>query len=180
MTTMKAPPATSKYVVTHRTRINAPASKVWEVISMPGNLNYCHPFCEENKVTTWGKTGAQDSIKYFNGLTLHRSFTDWQEGKGYELIIGTRRHAAARVFWEVHPIDETNTELSIDIHLFPKIALSRYPKLLRGAIRRFYFVPNMAKYVKAVVDGFKYYIETGKSVEKNQFGHNKMFSTATH
>jgi phosphohistidine swiveling domain-containing protein len=33
--------------------IAAPGDKVWEVISMPGNLEHCHPFCAENPVQVW-------------------------------------------------------------------------------------------------------------------------------
>lgn len=30
--------------------INAPPNKVWEVISQPGILELCHPFCKSNPV----------------------------------------------------------------------------------------------------------------------------------
>jgi hypothetical protein len=33
--------------------IKAPAEKVWDAISMRGNLEPCHPFCSKNPVEVW-------------------------------------------------------------------------------------------------------------------------------
>ena len=37
-----------KWPVAVKQPIAAPAEKVWEAISMPGNLEHCHPFCAKN------------------------------------------------------------------------------------------------------------------------------------
>ena len=174
---MKLDQGLSEYVISYRAKINASADKVWEVISTPGNLNFCHPFCKENTVAKWGEIGAEDTIEYYNGLVLNRLFTEWYERKGYELLIGDRTYAAAKVLWTITSVKDGISELSITINVFPEIALKKYPKLLRGIIRKIYFLPNMSKYVKSVVKGFKYYIETGLLVKKNQFGYSRMFST---
>ena len=58
--------------------------KIWKMISEPGNLNLCHPFCKSNVVEKWNGVGAIDYIEYYNGLSLKRLFTGWK----YELIIG--------------------------------------------------------------------------------------------
>jgi len=173
---MKIDQGLSEYNVSYHAKINASADKVWEVISTPGSLNFCHPFCKENTIAKWGEIGAEDTIEYYNGLVLNRLFTEWHEGKGYELLIGDSTNATAKVLWTITSVKDRISKLSIAINVFPDIALKKYPKLLRGIIRRFYFLPNMSKYVKAVVKGFKYYIETGSPVKINQFGYNRMFS----
>jgi hypothetical protein len=38
-----------KWPVAVAQRITTPADSVWEAISMPGNLEPCHPFCAENR-----------------------------------------------------------------------------------------------------------------------------------
>lgn len=166
-------------VISYKAIINASSDDLWEVISSPGNLNNCHPFCKKNTVITWARVGAEDTIEYHNGLVLNRLFTAWNEGEGYELLIGKKSYpyAVAKVLWKITAINDQISELSIMIHSYPDIALKKYTILLRGLIRDMYFIPAMSKYVKSVVKGFKFFTETGRSVEKNQFGYNRMFST---
>lgn len=173
---MKIDHSLSEYVVSYRSKINASTDRVWKVISTPGNLNFCHPFCKENNVIKWDGIGAADTIEYYNGLVLNRLFTEWDEGNGYELLIGDSAYAAAKVLWSITFVKDGISELSITINVFPDIALKKYPKLLRRIISKIYFLPNMSEYIKAVVKGFKYYIETGSPVKINQYGFNRMFS----
>lgn len=168
----------SASVISYSERINAPSEKLWKIISAPGNLNFCHPFCKKNTVTKWCETGSVDSIEYYNGLELNRLFIKWNKGKGYELLIGNGTYATAKVLWTIIDIKDGASDLSIIINVYPDIALIRYPKPLRIIIRELYFLPNMSKYLQAVVKGFKFYTETGIPVKKNQFGHNRMFSTS--
>jgi hypothetical protein len=168
----------SASVISYNEKINAPSEKLWQIISAPKNLNFCPPFCKKNTVIKWCGTGSVDSIEYYNGLVLNRLFTKWNEGKGYELLIGNGKYATAKVLWIITDIKDGASNLSITINVYTDIALIRYPKLLRVIIRELYFLPNMSKYLQAVVKGFKFYIETGIPVKKNQFGHNRMFSTS--
>ncbi|NRB63907.1 MAG: hypothetical protein HRU40_12930 [Saprospiraceae bacterium] len=156
--------------------INASSAQVWHAISAPGNLNGTHPFCKSNQVKKWNGVGSVDTIEYFNGVRLKRIFTEWTEGKGYELIIGYGKQAVAKVDWEVTAKSEQAADLIIRIHLIPSIVLKRYPKVFRSLLSKIYLVPTMKKYVESVVKGFKYHIETGQKVQPNQFGYNRMFS----
>ena len=115
-------------------------------------------------------------LEYYNGLTLHRKFIEWNEGQGYTLIIGKKDVASARVTWQINTLSEETAELSIEIELLPDVALRPYAPWLRGLIRRFYFIPKMQHYIHNVVKGFKYYAEHETPVTKNQFGYNAMFS----
>ena len=167
----------SASIISYKERINTPLEKLWKIISAPKNLNFCHPYCKKNTVVKWCGKGSIDSIEYYNGLVLNRIFTKWDQGKGYELLIGNGKYATAKVLWVITDTKDGSSNLSITIDAYTDIALKKYPKFLRVIIRELYFLPNMSKYLQAVVKGFKFYSETGIPVKKNQFGHNSMFST---
>ena len=164
------------YRVGEQMSIGVPVEKLWKLISMPENLNLCHPYCKKNTVQKWGGIGAKDTLEYYNGLTLVREFVEWKEGQGYKLIIGKNELATARVTWSVTELTKESSELSISIELLPYVALRRFTPWLRILIRRFYFIPKMKHYIHNVVQGFKYYAEHKTPVSKNQFGYNAMFS----
>ena len=63
-------------------------SELWSQISRPGNLKDCHPFCKDNEALEWGKNSHSDRLEYLNGMTYIRQFLNWNEGEGYDLIIG--------------------------------------------------------------------------------------------
>ena len=157
--------------------INASAKEVWHVISTPGHLSYCHPFCHSNDVEKWDGVGSIDRIKYYNGLLLTRIFTQWDESKGYELIIGRGAYASAKVKWELKSLDSNLSELKISINMQPSIILKKYPRISQILLTKLYLVPQMKRYVQSVVNGFKFFLEKGTPVTKNQFGNHKMFST---
>ena len=156
--------------------IKASNSKIWKMISEPGNLNLCHPFCKSNIVEKWNDVGAVDFIEYYNGLTMKRLFTSWTPKEGYELIIGKGNQGVAKVKWEIISKNKQSSSLKISITLLPEIILYKYPKLIHNILVLVYLKPKMKNYINAVVKGFKYHIETGIKVKKNQFGYNSMFS----
>ena len=165
------------YRVGEQMSIGVPVEKLWKLISMPENLNLCHPYCKKNTVQKWGGIGAKDTLEYYNGLTLVREFVEWNEGRGYKLIIGKNELATARVTWSVTELTKESSELSISIELLPDVALRRFTPWLRILIRRFYFIPKMKHYIHNGVQGFKYDAEHKTPVSKNQFGYNPMFSS---
>ena len=176
---MTIDPQLSVSVISFREKIEVSSKKLWSIISSPENLNYCHPFCKKNTVKHWPGKGSEDVLEYYNGLILQRHFTLWKDGIGYELLIGNGKIATAKVVWTITEITRESSELSITINILADVALRKYPKPSRWFLKKFYFLPNMSKYVKAVVQGFKFYAETGIPVEKNQFGYNQLFSTRT-
>ena len=167
----------SKSVLSSEVIINCSAVKVWKIISSPNNLNHSHPFCEANTFQKWGKVGARDTIKYYNNLILNRYFIDWREGKGYELIIVKGNRNLGKVTWEILNMKKNVSKLKISLSICAEIALNKYPSCIIPLIKQIYFLPNMNKYLLSVVKGFKYHIETGNDVKKNQFDNNPMFSS---
>ena len=168
----------SKSVLSSEVIINCSTVKVWKVISSPNNLNHSHPFCEVNIFQKWGEVGARDTIKYYNNLVLKRYFIQWREGRGYDLIIAKENQNIAKVTWEILEIEKDVSKLKISLKIYSEIALKKYPSCIVPFIKQIYFLPNMEKYLLSVVKGFKYYIETGNDVQRNQFDNSPMFSSA--
>lgn len=174
---MKIPDSNKITQIEVHQKIQSSKETVWNVISTAENLNLFHPFCKENKVILWDNENSKDSIEYYNGNTLVRFFTHWFEGEGYNLIIGKKNTAFAKVFWNITSTNQDNCTISIRIDLFSDLILSKYPSIFSGVISSLYLGPTMKKYLKSVVSGLKFYVEQNKVVQKNQFGTNRLFST---
>ena len=154
-------------------RINVKSRRVWGVISKEGNLELCHPFCESNPVDKWGDNNSIDYVNYYNGLKYKRIFIDWDEGQGYELLIGKEGGDKSKVVWIINNLDDNSCELNITI--YPRY-IGKYPKIIKYLVYIFYINPMLRKYLSSVLNGFRYYSETGKAVQKNQFGKHKWFT----
>jgi len=147
-------------------------SELWDIISMPSNLELFHPFCEKNPTTNWPGINSIDTIHYYNGLKLERNFINWGNNTGYDLIIGTKNGEKSFVSWRIKELDNIS-ELTIAV----------YPYLYnRGSkITNFFpfFIivrPSLGKYLNSVLQGLEFYSRTNKKVKKNQFGTHNFFS----
>ncbi len=159
--------------ITNGISIEATPNEVWDIISKPGNLEFCHPFCESNPVEKWPGSKSIDYVHYYNGLKFERLFTNWIEGKGYDLLIGEKNGRKSKVIWRINKTDDTCSKLKITIypHKF-----SQYPKFLKPIIYSFYVQPMLSKYLSSVLKGYQWYITQNKPIKKNQFGTHKWFS----
>ena len=153
--------------------IAAPPQKVWEVISNPGNLDDCHPFCHKNPVDQWPEVGSKDTIHYYSGWVLHREFLTWIDGVGYDLIIGRADGRQSYVSWRITKEQENESKLSIT--LYPH-ALQKLPVIIRWLPHITIIRPTMQSYLESVVKGFDHFITTGKPVKENHFGSHPWFS----
>ena len=81
----------------------------------------------------------------------------------------------ADVRWNILTSDSDTTNLSIEIRVLDG-ALMSYPRIINRILLAFYVLPLLGSYLESVLKGFKYFIETGSSVSKNQFGSNSLFS----
>jgi len=163
-----------KWPITASKQTEAPAKDIWDVISSPGNLEDCHPFCESNPVDQWPGVGSRDTIHYYSGWVLHREFTNWIEGVGYDLVIGREGGRKSYVSWRITSEQENLSSLTIT--LFPHI-LQKVPAAVRWIPHLAYIRPMMRSYLESVVNGFAWFITSGKPVKKNQFGSHQWFST---
>jgi hypothetical protein len=153
--------------------IAAPANEVWNIISRPGNLELCHPFCAENPVQFWSGAESRDEVHYLSGWVYERRFHRWIEGTGYDLEILRRDDALASVSWRISPIDESTCKLRITI--FPYV-LQKYPAVVRWLPHILRLRPMLSTYLKSVVKGFEWYVTRGEPVPRNQFGKHPWFS----
>jgi len=164
-----------KWPVSVRHPIAAEAERVWEVISMPGNLVPCHPFCAENPVQVWPGDGARDEIHYLSGWIYERQFCRWFAGIGYDLVIGRPDGPTSLVSWRIEPQDSRSCALSIAIYPY---LLQNVPQMIRWVPHVVYVAPMLRKYLSSVVRGFEWYVIRGEPVPRNQFGVHRWFSTA--
>ena len=155
--------------------IAAQAGDVWAAISMPGNLELCHPFCEKNPVRKWPGVGSCDEVHYLNGLVYERKFIRWMEGIGYDLNIGRIGGRSSLVSWRITPIDEQNCTLRIVVYPY---ALQGVPVAIRWIPHLLRVSPLLKAYLSSVVRGFEWYVKRGEPVPRNQFGSHPWFSAA--
>jgi hypothetical protein len=153
--------------------IASPAEELWAAISMPGNLESCHPYCEKNPVEVWPGEGSRDEVHYLSGWVFERRFCRWIDGVGYDLEIGRRGGRSSFVSWRILPGGDRECNLRIVI----------YSDVLQGApvaIRWLPFVlrlrPMLRRYLSSVVRGFEWYVTRGEPVQRNQFGSHPWFS----
>lgn len=150
--------------------IAATPAEVWGVISTPRYLEDCHPFCETNPVQQWPGEGSEDTIKYYGGRVVHRHFTSWMDGVGYDIDTTDRRgRPQAGVRWRIAPAGD-HAELTIELE--PTFRLPRPQRWVAPLIVRY----QMRRYLRSVLLGIAHRVETGTPVARNQFGSHRWFS----
>jgi len=155
--------------------IDAPAEAVWDIISTPGNLEQCHPFCAGNPVQQWPGVGSRDEVHYLSGLVFERRFIEWIEGVGYDLEIGRRGGDTSFVSWRVTPIEEGGCTLRIAVYPY---VVQGWPVAIRWAPHLLQVRPRLRSYLSSVVRGFEWYATKSEPVPRNQFGSHAWFSAA--
>jgi len=147
-------------------------TELWNIISMPSNLELFHPFCAKNPITNWPGIGSADTILYYNGLKLERNFINWEEKIGYDLLIGKENGEQSFVSWR---IKEINNTLKLTISVYPY--LNNCGSKLINFLPFFIIVkPSLSNYLDSVLKGLEFYTRTNKKVKKNQFGTHNFFS----
>ena len=153
--------------------IAAPAGRVWEVISRPGNLEPCHPFCAKNPVQVWPGEESRDEVHYLSGWVMERRFCKWIEGVGYDLEIGRPGGRKSFVSWRIMSAGSQHCILRIAV--YPH-ALESVPVAVRWLPHLLRLRPMLRKYLSSVLGGFEWYVIRGEPVPRNQFGSHPWFS----
>lgn len=154
--------------------IAATPSDLWAAISAPGNLEHAHPFCARNPVGEWPGPHARDEVHYLSGWIYRRQFTDWIDGVGYDLTIGSPGEHPSQVSWRISD-GETSGRADLTIAIRPR-PLDRIPILVQRPVQFAYVRPLLRNYLDSVVRGFGWWITSGEPVPKNQFGRHPWFS----
>ena len=108
---------TKRLSVSQSTEFDCESDGVWRMISEPGNLNRCHPFCKSNEVIRWDKENHSDRLVYLNELNYIRNFITWDEGLGYSLLIGEEGGPQSYVVWEINSVIGHRSELRITVYV---------------------------------------------------------------
>ncbi len=158
--------------IAHRQAIAASPSAVWAVISRPGHLAECHPFCAANPVQQWPGAGSVDHLEYLSGRVITRRFVAWDEGTGYDIDITDANGDVAGVSWRLEE-DEDGSALTISVT--PRM-LGTVPAALRWLPERALVRPRLTRYLRAVLAGIEWRVTTGRPVRPDQFGSVRWFS----
>tara|TARA_B100001741_G_scaffold26065_1_gene18926 strand:- start:1137 stop:1643 length:507 start_codon:yes stop_codon:yes gene_type:complete len=159
--------------VTVTKRFDISSIELWDLISTPGNLNDCHPFCHTNEILEWSDEVHTDRLVYLNGRTYIRRFQTWEKGRGYTLLIGEQGGLQSFVEWSINSISESESQLTISVHPF---LLAGIPKIVSYIPYVFWVKPKLRSYLKSVLSGFEYFSRTHKAVPRNHFGRHSWFS----
>lgn len=143
------------------------------MISMPGNLEPCHPFCSTNPVHVWPGEGSRDEIHYLSGWIYERNICTWIDGVGYDLEIGRSGGGKSFVSWRINPTGDKNCSLKITV--YPH-TLQNLPPAIRWLPHCLYIRPMLRKYLSSVTRGFEWFVITGEPVPRNHFGEHPWFS----
>jgi hypothetical protein len=162
-----------KWPVAVEQTIAAPAQDVWDAISMPGNLELCHPFCVRNPVHVWPGPESRDEVHYLSGWVYERRFCRWIEGVGYDLEIGRPGGGKSSVTWRISPVDDQSCNLKITV--YPH-ALQNFPMVIRWLPHMLRLRPMLKTYLESVLKGFEWYVIRGEPVPRDNFGKHPWFS----
>ena len=147
--------------------------QVWELISSPGHLLKCHPFCKTNEALIWGDHGHKDELVYLNGLTYIRDFLRWSPNEGFDLLIGEEGGPQSFVDWKLIPISENSCKLTITVFPYLYVGRNRIFSLLLHGL---YVRPRLERYLRSVLSGIDYVLRYREEVPRNHFGRHPWFS----
>ena len=167
MTEFEAATSNPGDFVTHTQPVPTSMARVWQVISTPGILSECHPFCQDNPVEKWPGVGSRDQVHYYNGLVLEREFINWIEGVGYDLIASSEDGMRFKVSWRINAGEDDQSCLTLTI-------TQHFLQVSDKKARQFNRL--LGNYLEQAMKGFEYYIRTGMPVVRNQFGSHHQFS----
>ena len=153
--------------------IHAPAAAIWKEISTPGQLNKYHPYCRENKVYKWPGVGSRDGVLYYGGLYFERDFICWSEGVGYDLLIGPPPRKSAWISWNLRPLGEAQTEMSLTV---TPILESHLLETTKKIFVQTYFGTSTEVYLDSFLRGVEHFMTTGQAVEARQFGAHPVYA----
>ena len=157
------------YYVEAFAKFNKPKQTIEDAIKKPGCLEDFHPFCASNKALSWPGDNSIDELVYLNGVRYKRRFFNWSEN-GYDLEIGGSKRKSI-VNWVISG-NEINSSLRVRIN--PDILYKN--SFIKWIAWNLYIKFMIQSYINHVIKGFKFYIETGKKVQSNQFGKHRWFS----
>jgi hypothetical protein len=155
-------------------QINCSQEKLWNLLRTPQHLKVTHPYCKDHVAKEWGIVGAVDRLIFNNDNFVNRTLIEMDDHFFIlSLIQDEKKENDIKVKFEAHKLLDDKCELymTVSVDSFKKI-----PRPIWWLYSRFKIVPSYDLYISSVIKGYKYYLETGKSVKKNQFGYHPDYS----
>lgn len=153
--------------------IDAEPADVWAIISSPGNLQRCHPFCACTTVQRWPGVGSRDFITYHSGIRYQRDILVWLDGSGYDMEVGSPTKKTCRVLWRIGSPHAGVSDFSITVFPYLEMGWNEHERSIY--LDRF-FGKSFDHYLQCVAKGVQYHVTTGRDVGEDQFGSNPVFS----
>ncbi len=146
-------------------RADVPAGRLWEILSDFGNIHLFNPNVRASSVRGAKErgVGAVRRCDLYGKGHLIEEITRWTEGEGFslEIIDGTAPLKHAEVTFEVRPLGEASSSVSLTMDYTVKMGplgwlLDRLMvgRMLRGALG-------------GLLDGLDHYARTGEPVGEN-------------
>ncbi|MDM8516131.1 SRPBCC family protein [Desulfobacterales bacterium HSG16] len=159
--------------ISAQSEIAAPTSAVWEQITKPGGVVKWHPFVKKNTTEHWNGIGSKDHVVYFSGRSFEREIVDWMEGTGYNLKLTENGKNEALAEYRITPINANRCRFKVTVRIQ---FIKNLPFPIRWVLLKFKIKPLFTEYLTLSMPGFVSCAETGKQVERNQFGSHPVFS----
>lgn len=156
-------------------KINCPQQKLWDLLRSPEHLKLTHPYCKDHIAENWGELGAKDKLIFNNDNFINRTVIHMNHHFFIlSLIQNEKKENDIKVKFEAHELinDQCELYMTVSVDSFKKI-----PRPIWWFYAKYKLVPSYDLYISSVIKGYKYYLETGKTVKKNQFGYHKDYST---
>lgn len=154
--------------------VKASAEALWQIFTTPGHLKKFHPFCKyHQKVKSWKKIGDIDNAEFYSGKEMQRRLIGFKPLESYTIQMQNMDGKNTQVCFSIEKINDKTAKASVHIKTdaYRKIPRPLWPFFVRLYLRKSY-----KNYLNSILNGLKYYSETGKPVRRNQFGSHKKFS----
>ena len=162
----------SQWSVSFEQEINSSLSSLWEIVSKPGHLKQFHPYCKKNEALKWPGSDSQDLLTYQNGKIYKREMVEWNEKESFSLLIGEIDKPKSFAKWEFKD-NKKNTKVKITV--YPHLLIN-WPNIFSYLPYKCYIIPQLRRYLKAVLCGLKYHAENDEIIEGNLLDSHPWFS----
>ena len=88
------------------------------------------------------------------------------------MFIGEKNKGQSYVIWDIYKREES---IYLKISVYPYF-LRNFPKIASYIPYKLIVTPALQSYLKSVIGGINYYLETKSITPKNYFGEHKWFS----
>lgn len=153
--------------------INENSKKLWKIITEPGHLKQFHPFCKKHEHVKWQGVGDKDAPQLYSGKITYREIVKWEEGIGFQIKMNNGDGNSISVDFFVAEDFGGSVKFGIEIKTD---SYRKTPRPIWKWFAKKKLLPSYEIYLHSILNGLKYFAETGIRVERNQFGSHPKFS----